>query len=121
MVRWFNLEAIGRSAARFDLKKLDSLNGHYLRHAGRGDHAAPAGTGSRAAEWRRAPAKLRRGWLGQAAAAIPFLKHRAKTLVELLDNADYLFAKGALPRTRRSGEALDPRLAGTARSSFAAG
>src|SRR6267142_427430 len=33
MVRWFDLEAIGRSAARFDFAKLESLNGHYIRHS----------------------------------------------------------------------------------------
>src|SRR5262245_66331867 len=31
MVRWFDLDAIGRSAARFDFVKLENLNGHYLR------------------------------------------------------------------------------------------
>lgn len=30
-VEWFNLENIGRGAARFDFDKLDSLNAHYLR------------------------------------------------------------------------------------------
>ena len=30
-IEWFNLESIGRSAARFDFAKLESLNGHYLR------------------------------------------------------------------------------------------
>ena len=28
---WFNLEAIGKSPARFDFKKLDSLNAHYIK------------------------------------------------------------------------------------------
>ena len=31
MVKWFDLDAIGRSAARFDFAKLENLNGHYLR------------------------------------------------------------------------------------------
>ena len=31
MVEWFDLDAIGRSAARFDFAKLENLNGHYLR------------------------------------------------------------------------------------------
>src|SRR5512132_4045757 len=31
MVRWFDLDGIGRSAARFDFAKLENLNGHYLR------------------------------------------------------------------------------------------
>ena len=30
-IDWFDLDGIGRSAARFDIKKLDSLNGHYMR------------------------------------------------------------------------------------------
>ena len=30
-IEWFNLEAIGKSPARMDFKKLDNLNGHYIR------------------------------------------------------------------------------------------
>ena len=32
-IRWFDVRDIGRSAARFDMDKLTSLNGHYIRHA----------------------------------------------------------------------------------------
>jgi glutamyl-tRNA synthetase len=32
-VKWFNLDNVGRSPARFDFKKLENLNGHYLRDA----------------------------------------------------------------------------------------
>ena len=31
--QWFGLEAVGRGPARFDLKKLENTNGHYLRAA----------------------------------------------------------------------------------------
>ena len=31
MIRWFDLDGIGRSAARFDFAKVENLNGHYLR------------------------------------------------------------------------------------------
>ena len=31
LIEWFDLPAIGRSAARMDLKKLEDLNGHYIR------------------------------------------------------------------------------------------
>ena len=34
-IRWFDLSGIGRAPSRFDTKKLESLNGHYLREAGR--------------------------------------------------------------------------------------
>ena len=30
---WFDLSAVGRGPARFDMKKLESVNGHYLRVA----------------------------------------------------------------------------------------
>ena len=32
-IEWFNLDAIGRSPARFDFNKLENLNGHYIREA----------------------------------------------------------------------------------------
>ncbi len=31
-IEWFSLDHVGRSASRFDFKKLDNLNAHYLRH-----------------------------------------------------------------------------------------
>lgn len=30
-IQWFDLDAVGRSASRFDFTKLESLNGHYIR------------------------------------------------------------------------------------------
>lgn len=32
-IEWFSLEGIGRSPARFDMVKLENLNGHYIRMA----------------------------------------------------------------------------------------
>ena len=32
-IEWFGLDAVGRGAARFDFQKLESLNGHYIRHS----------------------------------------------------------------------------------------
>jgi glutamyl-tRNA synthetase len=31
MIKWFGLDAIGQSASRFDFRKLNNLNGHYIR------------------------------------------------------------------------------------------
>jgi glutamyl-tRNA synthetase len=31
-IQWFSLEAVGKSSARFDSVKLDSLNNHYLKN-----------------------------------------------------------------------------------------
>ena len=32
-IEWFNLEAIGKSPARLDFKKMDNLNNHYMKQA----------------------------------------------------------------------------------------
>lgn len=32
-IAWFDLDGVGRSPSRFDMKKLENLNGHYLRAA----------------------------------------------------------------------------------------
>ena len=32
-IEWFDLDHVGKSPSRFDLKKLENLNGHYIREA----------------------------------------------------------------------------------------
>src|SRR5690606_23878530 len=32
-IEWFDLAGVGRSPSRFDIKKLENLNGHYIREA----------------------------------------------------------------------------------------
>jgi len=83
-VEWFNLENIGRSPARLDFKKLDNLNAHYMRAM---DDTALADA---IAKLRPIDAKAR----GRLIAAMPGLKERAKTLVELADAAAFLFSDG---------------------------
>jgi glutamyl-tRNA synthetase len=87
-IEWFNLESIGRSPARFDFAKLDNLNGHYMRTASDSD-LAEAATPFFAARAGRAlvPAELER-----LAAAMPSLKARAKTLVEIAEMGQFLLA-----------------------------
>jgi glutamyl-tRNA synthetase len=102
-IEWFNLEAIGRSAARFDLKKLDSLNAHYIREMSDGAVAAEAiAFAERLKPGRVFDASLR----ARLVAAMPLLKPRAKTLVELLDKADFLFTKGAPPADAAAAASL---------------
>ncbi|MGF1631123.1 MAG: glutamate--tRNA ligase [Kiloniellaceae bacterium] len=82
-IQWFDLDAVGKSAARFDFAKLDNLNGHYLREAASerlvGEVAArlEAKLGQPIGE--RALSRLAQGMDG--------LKARAKNLSELAENA----------------------------------
>src|SRR4051812_41642688 len=91
-IAWFNFEAIGKSAARMDYKKLDNLNGHYIRST-EDDALVAEVTAFLAREIppRILPDKARARLL----AAMPSLKERAKTLVELISGAEFLFTDGA--------------------------
>jgi glutamyl-tRNA synthetase len=85
-VRWFDLAGVGKSPSRFDLKKLENLNGHYIREADDGRLA------SLVAERIGRP-----GDVATIAAAIPFLKPRAANMNELAAGTDFLFAIRPLP------------------------
>ncbi len=108
MVRWFDLDAIGRSPARFDFAKLENLNGHYLRATADAEIVSrlkalvpelPDGAELSA----RIDAQ---GWR-QAERAMPGLKERVKTLVELLDSAAFLFAKRPLVIDAQAAKLVD--------------
>ena len=84
-IAWFNLENIGKSPARLDFKKLDNLNAHYLRET----------EGSALAdEIARLTGSLSGTARARLIAAMPALKERAKTLVELAAAAEFLFTDG---------------------------
>jgi glutamyl-tRNA synthetase len=93
MVKAFDLSAVGRSPARFDFAKLENLNGHYIRQTADADLVAevervlpyaPAGADL--------AAKLTPALREKLIAAMPGLKERAKTLIELIEGARYLYA-----------------------------
>jgi glutamyl-tRNA synthetase len=93
-IDWFNFESIGKSAARMDYKKLDNLNGHYIRSMTDADLAKEVV----AHLARQVPPRILPA-LGEARllAAMPQLKERARTLVEMIQGAEFLFSDG--PRT----------------------
>jgi glutamyl-tRNA synthetase len=107
-VEWFDLPGIGKSPSRFDIKKLENLNGHYIREAddarlatlvaGRFD--PPLGDDQRAL-------------LEQA---MPSLKPRAASLIELADGAQFLFRSRPLAIAPEA----EPLLGGNAGSLLAA-
>lgn len=93
MIAAFDLKAIGRSAARFDFAKLENLNGQYIRAAADADLVAAIDDVIPVlGPPRDIPAPLPPALRETLTAAMPGLKERAKTLVELLDSAYYLTA-----------------------------
>jgi len=90
-IAWFNFESIGKSAARMDYKKLDNLNGHYIRETADATLVAEV-IGFLARE--TPPRILSMTARQRLEAAMPSLKERAKTLVELIQGAEFLFSEG---------------------------
>ncbi|APF37498.1 glutamate--tRNA ligase [Chelatococcus daeguensis] len=108
MIAAFNLASIGRSPARFDFAKLENLNGHYMR-------LAPDEELVRAIEAllpeigpaRGLGTSLEPALRAKLLAAMPGLKERAKTLIELLDSASYLYASRPLQLDEKARGILD--------------
>ncbi|HTV69190.1 MAG TPA: glutamate--tRNA ligase [Rhizobiaceae bacterium] len=97
MIRWFEIEDVNKGAARFDFQKLEALNGIYMRQMPDDELLdvfirtlpyLPNGELISSGLNDRTTAQLK--------AALPGLKERAKTLVELADGAAFLFAKRPL-------------------------
>jgi glutamyl-tRNA synthetase len=97
-IAWFDLGNLGRSAARFDFKKLDSINAHYIRATKNETLLAEV---TALLHRRQPPVALSDVARARLLTLMPSLKERAKTLVELADAADFLYADG--PRV------LDPQ------------
>ncbi|WP_029007640.1 glutamate--tRNA ligase [Azospirillum halopraeferens] len=102
-IAWFGLEGIGRSPSRFDFAKLESLNAHYLRQA---DDARLADlVVPRLAEAVGRPlAAAERDLLVRA---MPGLKARARTLVDLADSARFYVATRPMVYDAKAGGLLD--------------
>ncbi|HET9688286.1 MAG TPA: glutamate--tRNA ligase, partial [Pseudolabrys sp.] len=93
MIAAFDLPQIGRSPARFDFTKLESLNGHYIRSSD--DAALIAAVEDllpHIAGGHELASKMTPVLHAKLMAAMPGLKERAKTLVELFDASRFLWA-----------------------------
>ncbi|SFP76784.1 glutamyl-tRNA synthetase [Mesorhizobium sp. NFR06] len=108
MVAWFDIGDVNKGAARFDFAKLEALNGVHMRKMD--DKALfdifvdtlPHLEGGPALA-----AKLDDKRKAQLLAAMPGLKERAKTLVELVDGAAFLFAERPLPLDEKAAGLLN--------------
>jgi len=104
-IEWFNFESIGKSAARMDYKKLDNLNGHYIRSSADATLVAEV-TAFLARE--TPPRVLSMTARQRLETAMPLLKERAKTLVELIQGAEFLFTDGPRSLDEAAAKLLTP-------------
>jgi glutamyl-tRNA synthetase len=95
-IELFDLDGVGKSPSRFDLKKLENLNGHYIRET---DDEALADL-----VLEHLPPGADRELLVQA---MPVLKVRARNLNEIAQGAGFLFATRPLEMTAKAASLLD--------------
>ena len=101
-IEWFDIDAVGRAPARFDFAKLDNLNGHYIRAAD--DHRLVALVAERLETALGRPlSEIERR---RVLMAMPELKLRPKTLVELTANALFLATRRPLHPDDRAAKLL---------------
>jgi glutamyl-tRNA synthetase len=132
MVAWFDVADINKAAARLDLKKLADVNAHYIRQAddaellrriedvlpeldqglrlkaemedgAQKDPKATASPVSRS----NIPGRLDAAAREKLGLALPSLKGRAKTVLDLLDGAGFLFAQRPLVLEDKAAKGLD--------------
>ena len=103
-IKWFELASIGRSPARFDIERLNSLNGHYIRQADDGSllsllepHIADL------LESAPDPALL-----GRLESLLPSLKTRANNLLEIAENSLFLFLLRPLSFDKKAAKIITP-------------
>ncbi|WP_310476660.1 glutamate--tRNA ligase [Sandarakinorhabdus sp.] len=118
-VQWFELGGVGRSPSRFDLKKLENLNGHYLRAADDGRLVALT-AGRVAATLGRELTDTDRALLQRT---MPELKKRANNLNDLAGSSLFYLRSRPIPMDEGAAKLLasaTPGLLDRARARFAA-
>ena len=95
-IAWFDIDHVGKSPSRFDVKKLENLNGHYIREA----------DDRRLADLVAPVLGLEAGGLKLLVRAMPELKARAHSVNQLADGAGFLFANRPLTVEPAAAELL---------------
>ena len=103
-IEWFDLDGIGKSPARFDFVKLGSVNAHYIKQA---DDARLAELAEPfIAKTLGQPLTLAQ--MDLLTRAMPDLKPRAQTIVEIAEMAVFYFHTGPLPMDDKAAKFITP-------------
>ncbi|MEK6637892.1 MAG: glutamate--tRNA ligase [Pseudomonadota bacterium] len=102
-VAWFDVDHVGRAPARMDFKKLENINGHYIRDADNSQLAAIAAPIVESKLGHILDEKA----LGLLTQAMPFLKVRAKSTLSLAEGSLFLFEARPLPLDESAKALLD--------------
>jgi glutamyl-tRNA synthetase len=109
-IAWFDLDHVGKSPSRFDTRKLEHVNGHYIREA----------DDRRLAELIAPRLGVAGEQLELLVRAMPELKARAHDLHQLADGARFLFAERPLAMDDGATALLTPEARALLASAHAA-
>ena len=97
-IGWFDLDHVGKSPSRFDFKKLENLNGHYIREA----------DDDRLADLIAPRLGISEDQKVLLVRAMPELKARAHTVLQLAEGARFLFEERPLQLDEAASALLTP-------------
>ncbi|WP_299699385.1 glutamate--tRNA ligase [uncultured Tateyamaria sp.] len=100
---WFDLGGIGKSPARFDVKKLENLSGQHIAQT------EDAALQQEIENFLKAAGKepLKQSQKDRLLNALPHVKERAKTLPELLEKAHFVLTERPIAPDEKASNALD--------------
>ena len=103
-IEWFSLEGIGRSAARFDFKKLNNISGQHIRDSNDAylltaiaDYLSETGQ-----------AALSDVQVANLSRAMPVLKDRAKIIPDIVEKAHFILSNRPFKPDAGASQMLDP-------------
>ncbi|GGX61380.1 glutamate--tRNA ligase 1 [Tateyamaria omphalii] len=100
---WFDLGGIGKSPARFDVKKLENLSGQHIAQSQDAALQQEIESYLQAADKKPLKQSQKDGLLN----ALPYVKERAKTLPELLEKAHFVLTDRPIAPDEKASKALD--------------
>ncbi|GAA5617430.1 glutamate--tRNA ligase [Brucella anthropi] len=108
MIEWFDVKDINKGAARFDFQKLEAINGVYMRASDdKALYDALIAVLPEIEGGKEIADALDDKRSAQLLAAMPGLKDRAKTLVELADGSKFIFAARPLDLDEKAASLLN--------------
>jgi len=107
-IEWFDVDHVGKAPSRFDMKKLENLNGHYIREA---DDA-------RLADLVAPKLDLAGDQKALLVRAMPEMKARARDLNELAEGARFLFDTRPLQLDEAASALITPEARPVLKAAF---
>jgi glutamyl-tRNA synthetase len=101
---WFDMDGIGKSPARFDVKKLENLCGQHMAQSDDAALQQEIITYMRAADLPVLNDTKQAGLL----AALPFVKERSKIFPELIEKSQFILSDRPIQPDEKASKSLNP-------------